>query len=177
VAKMKKLLILTVFLLILTPPKEAQAFEEPLAGIVVDLDAVKDKPIEKAVAYYSAIYHIDSKLVMAVIDSESEGNPNAVNRNKNGSTDHGLMQINSINHKWLSEELGITDFHDPSQNIQAGCYILSLLTAKYDNYHRVLMSYNMGEGRTRQLWRQGIRTSQYSRKVMKKYQSLRGGMS
>ena len=172
-----KLVLFYVFLLILFPSDSVLAFEEPLAGITVSLDAVKDKPIEKAVAYYSAIYHIDSKLVMAVIDSESEGNPNAVNRNKNGSTDHGLMQINSINHKWLSEELGITDFHDPSQNIQAGCYILSLLTAKYDNYHRVLMCYNMGESKTRQLWRQGIRTSQYSRKVMKKYQSLRGGMS
>ena len=95
---MKKLLILTVFLLILMPSKEAQAFEESLAGINVSLDAVKDKPIEKAVAYYSAIYLVDSKLVLAVIDGESEGNPDALNRNKNGSTDHGLMQINSCNH-------------------------------------------------------------------------------
>lgn len=172
---MKKLLILTVFLLILMPSTEVQAFEEqPLAGITVSLEAVKDKPIEKAVAYYSAIYHVDSKLVLAVIDGESEGNPDAINRNKNGSTDHGLMQINSCNHEWLSEELGITDFHDPSQNIQAGCYILSLLTAKYDDYHRILMAYNMGEYRTRQLWRQGIRTSRYSRRVMEKYQKLKG---
>lgn len=156
------------------PSKEVQAFEEPLAGIDVALDAVKDKPIEKAVAYFSAIYRVDSNLVLAIIDSESEYNPDAVNRNGNGSTDHGLMQINSCNHEWLSKELGITDFHDPVQNIQAGTYILSLLTAKYDNYHRVLMCYNMGESRTRQLWRQGIRTSRYSRRVMEKYQRLKG---
>jgi soluble lytic murein transglycosylase-like protein len=172
---MKKLLLLTVFLLILMPSKKALAYEEPVAGITVTLDAVKDKPIEKAVAYYSAIYHVDSNLVLAVIDGESEGNPNAINKNRNGSTDHGLMQINSCNHEWLSKELGITDFHDPVQNIQAGTYILSLLTAKYDNYHRVLMAYNMGEKRTRELWRQGIRTSRYSRRVMEKYQRLKGG--
>lgn len=172
---MKKLLILTVFLLILMPSTEVQAFEEqPLAGITVSLEAVKDKPIEKAVAYYSAIYCVDSNLILAIIDGESEGNPDAVNRNKNGSTDHGLMQINSINHEWLREELGITDFHDPVQNIQAGCYILSLLTAKYDDYHRVLMCYNMGERQTRKLWRQGIRTSRYSKKVMSKYKKLKG---
>lgn len=171
---MKKLLLLTVFFLLFMPSKKAFAYEEPLAGIVVDLDAVKDKPIEKAVAYYSAIYLVDSKLVLAVIDGESEGNPDALNRNKNGSTDHGLMQINSCNHDWLSKELGITDFHDPAQNIKAGTYILSLLTAKYDNYHRVLMCYNMGERQTRKLWNRGIRSSKYSRKVMSRYQKLKG---
>ena len=169
-----KIVLFFAFLLMLFPVNKVQAFEEPLAGITMTLDAVKDKPIEKAVAYYSAIYRVDSKLVLAVIDGESEGNPDAINRNKNGSTDHGLMQINSCNHEWLSKELGITDFHDPVQNIQAGTYILSLLTAKYDNYHWVLMAYNMGEKRTRELWRQGIRTSRYSRKIMKKYQSLKG---
>ena len=170
-----KIVLFFAFLLMLFPVNKVQAFEEPLAGITMTLDAVKDKPIEKAVAYYSAIYLVDSKLVLAVIDGESEGNPDALNRNKNGSTDHGLMQINSCNHEWLREELGITDFHNPTQNIQAGCYILSLLTAKYDNYHRVLMAYNMGEYRTRQLWRQGIRTSRYSRRVMEKYQKLKEG--
>lgn len=170
-----KIVLFFTFLLMLFPVNKVQAFEEPLAGITMTLDAVKDKPIEKAVAYYSAIYRVDGNLVLAVIDGESEGNPDAINRNKNGSTDHGLMQINSCNHEWLREELGITDFHDPVQNIQAGCYILSLLTAKYDNYHRVLMAYNMGEYRTRQLWRQGIRTSRYSRRVMEKYQKLKEG--
>lgn len=172
---MKKLLILTVFLLILTPPKEAQAFEEPLAGITVSLDAVKDKPIEKAVAYYSAIYCVDSNLVLAVIDGESSWDTKATHHNRNGTHDRGLMQINSCNFEWLSMELGITDFYDPKQNIQAGCYILGLLSNKYSNIHRVLMSYNMGEKRTRQLNRKGIYSSQYSHKVMKKYEKLKEG--
>lgn len=169
-----KLVLFFVIILIFLPVNTATACEEPVTGMTVTLDAVKDKPFEKAVTYYSAIYHVDGDLVLAVIDGESEGDLNAYNRNKNGTHDSGLMQINSCNHEWLREELGITDFYDPEQNIHAGVYMLSLLTAKYDNYHRVLMSYNMGEGKTRELWQQGVYSSRYSRKIMSKYQKLKG---
>lgn len=172
---MKRVIFLMVFLLILIPSKKVLASEKSVAGIDTSLNAVQDKPIERAVAYYSAMYRVDSNLVKAIIDCESEGNPDAVNRNNNGTTDYGLMQINSCNHDWLREELGITDFHDPVQNIKAGTYILSLLTAKYDDYHRVLMCYNMGEKRTKELNRQGIYSSRYSRKVIKRYEELKEG--
>lgn len=163
------------FLFILVCPQKIRAFEEPVAGINVSLDVVKEKPIETAAAFYSAIYRVDCNLVLAVIDSESGGEIQSFNINDNGSHDSGLMQVNSCNHAWLSEELGITDFYDTRQNIQAGTYILSLLTAKYEDYHRVLMSYNMGEYRTGQLWKQGIYSSGYSRKVMETYWNLRKG--
>jgi soluble lytic murein transglycosylase-like protein len=104
-----------------------------------------------------------------MIACESEGNVRALNHNKNGSHDKGLMQINSCNFDWLRKELGITDFYDPRQNIQCGCYILGLLSQKYTNVHRALMSYNMGERRTRKLWNKGIRSSRYSRRVMENY--------
>jgi soluble lytic murein transglycosylase-like protein len=172
---MKKLLLLTVFLFILMPSKEVFAFEEPVAGMAISIDAVKDKPIERAVAYYSTIYRIDGDLVLAIIDGESEGEIKAFNINRNGTHDSGLMQINSCNHEWLRDELGITDFYEPTQNIKAGVYILSLLTEKYDNMHRVLMSYNMGEKRTRELWQDGIYSSRYSRKVLKNYLELKEG--
>lgn len=170
-----KIVLFFAILLVILPFETAEACEEPVTGISVTLDAVKDKLVEKAVAYYSVIYHVDGNLVLAVIDGESEGNPEAYNRNDNGTYDSGLMQINSCNHEWLSEELGITDFYDPEQNIHSGVYMLSLLTAKYDDYHRVLMSYNMGEKQTRKLWSRGIRSSKYSRKVMSKYQKLKEG--
>ncbi len=159
------------------PSSLAYAFEEPVAGISVSLNkmhsSMEDKPdTEKAMLIYSALYGIDSNLVKAVIGKESSGDPTARNQNRNGTHDRGLMQINSCNFKWLSEELGITDFYNPRQNIRAGCYILGLLSKKYDNVHRVLMSYNMGEKRTRQLWRQGIYSSRYSREVVERLDLL-----
>ena len=39
---------------------------------------------------------------VAVAFAESGGNPNATNRNSNGSTDHGLFQINSIHKTTLA---------------------------------------------------------------------------
>lgn len=39
---------------------------------------------------------------VAVAFAESGGNPNATNRNNNGSTDHGLFQINSIHKATLA---------------------------------------------------------------------------
>jgi soluble lytic murein transglycosylase-like protein len=165
-----------LLILVFMPSREALAFEEPVAGMADLLDAVKDDPIEKAVAYYSAIYRLDSNLVLAIIEGESRGDTHAYNSNDNGTHDSGLMQINSCNHEWLRDELGITDFYEPTQNIKAGVYILSLLTAKYDSLHRVLMCYNMGEFRTSQLWQQGIYSSRYSRGIIKKYLKLKGGM-
>jgi soluble lytic murein transglycosylase-like protein len=167
-------LLLLLIILFLLPPKEVQAFEEPLAGIspYLEIDST-----DLSICYYSTIYRVDAHLVKAIITCESEGNVRALNHNKNGSHDKGLMQINSCNFDWLRKELGITDFYDPRQNIQCGCYILGLLSQKYSNVHRVLMSYNMGEKRTRELRQQGIYSSRYSRKVISKYQKLKGEKS
>jgi soluble lytic murein transglycosylase-like protein len=76
------------------------------------------------------------------------------------------MQINKINHEWLTEELGITDFLDPEQNIKGGVYILAYLTEKYDDTHRILMAYNMGERGAREYVAKGHTSSAYSRYIM-----------
>lgn len=178
---MKKLLILTVFLLILLPSSKVFAFEEPIAGISpaltayeTHIDSVPDEGTETYIETYSLLFGVDSDLVRAVISGESDGDANAYHRNRDGSHDRGLMQINSCNFEWLSEELGITDFYDPKQNIKAGCYMLGQLSKKYDNTHRILMCYNMGESRTRKLFKGGTTSSEYSRKVMRKFNQLKG---
>lgn len=76
------------------------------------------------------------------------------------------MQINQKNHEWLSNAVGVTDFLDPYQNIQAGIYILGTLFEKYDDPHKVLMAYNMGESGASKLWDQGIYQSKYSQRVI-----------
>lgn len=40
-------------------------------------------------------YGINEKILIAIAKVESNFNPSAININKNGSVDHGLMQINS----------------------------------------------------------------------------------
>lgn len=67
------------------------------------------------------------EIALAVIERESSYQPDAVS----DTGDFGLMQINVCNHRWLYEELGITDVMDPEQNIEAGLYILGQAFRKY----------------------------------------------
>lgn len=94
-------------------------------------------------------YEIDFAFAMAVIFKESSFRPDAVSYDESSI---GLMQIHKINHKWLSETLGITDFFDPEQNVTAGLYMLRDLFEKYEDPPLVLMAYNMGEAGAKKLW-------------------------
>jgi hypothetical protein len=103
---------------------------------------------------------LDFAFVMAVIFRESSFKANA-----DSGSSVGLMQINRINHDWLSKELGITDFFDPEQNVKAGTYMLRLLFEKYEDAGMVLMAYNMGESGARKLWNKGIYVTDYAEGV------------
>jgi len=141
--------------------------------IIPEYDILLDKDIQKYLYDKCKEYNVPYDLALGVIKVESNFNPSLIHKNSNGSRDYGLFQINTINHKWLSEELGITDFLNPYQNIDAGVYMLSQLLKKYDDEHIVLMSYNMGERATKNLVNRGIYSSRYSRKVIETKEELK----
>jgi len=141
--------------------------------IIPEYDIPLDKDIQKYLYDKCKEYNVPYDLALGVIKVESNFNPNSIHKNSNGSRDYGLFQINTINHKWLSEELGITDFLNPYQNIDAGVYMLSQLLKKYDDEHIVLMSYNMGERAAKNLVNRGIYSSRYSRKVIETKEELK----
>jgi len=74
----------------------------------------------------AAWYGINVHLLYAIAKTESNLNPGAMNRNKNGSYDIGLMQINS---SWLPtlKKYGVEEkqLKDPCVNLQVGAWILS----------------------------------------------------
>ena len=141
--------------------------------IIPEYDIPLDKDIQKYLYDKCKEYNVPYDLALGVIKVESNFNPSLIHKNSNGSRDYGLFQINTINHKWLSEELGITDFLNPYQNIDAGVYMLSQLLKKYDDEHIVLMSYNMGEQAAKNLVSRGIDSSRYSRKVIETKEELK----
>jgi len=51
----------------------------------------------------SAVFGAESRIAMAIAQAESGLNPNAVNRNKNGTKDIGIFQIND-SHGFTEEE-------------------------------------------------------------------------
>lgn len=167
---MKILLLTFLFTFLLTGQAHA---EQPVAGISISLENNDLSPTQSYINHYSKQYGVDADLITAIIGTESGGEIKAFNINENGTHDKGLMQINSFNYEWLTRELGITDFYNPRQNIHCGVYMIADLMDRHTDLHTVLMAYNMGEKRTRELRAQGVYSSKYSRKIMKIYEELK----
>jgi soluble lytic murein transglycosylase-like protein len=71
-------------------------------------------------------YQVSSALLYAIARTESGLNPQAIGRNRNGSRDIGLMQINST---WLpklaTHGIHESDLFEPCTNIHVGAWILA----------------------------------------------------
>lgn len=134
----------------------------------VPLDVPMDEDLQEFVFYLSAAYEMDFTFVMALIQQESDFRSDVVS----ATNDYGLMQINEINHPYLQEQLGITDFTEPYGNVRAGMFILRKLFEKYETSEKVLMAYNMGETGASRLWEQGIFEINYSKSVLQIQQEL-----
>ena len=110
---------------------------------------------------------------MGLIQTESTFNSDIVS----STNDYGLMQINTVNHGWLQEKLGIKDFLDPYQNTRSGIYILRNLFEKYEDPAKVLMAYNLGETGAKKLWDKGIYETDYTRKVFNNIEQFKNYMN
>lgn len=134
------------------------------------LDVPMDASLQEFIFTLSTAYEIDHTLVMAMIQTESCWIPDVISP----GGDYGLMQINEINHTWLTRELGIDDFLDPEDNVKSGMFILRKLFEKYESPEKVLMAYNLGEGGAAMLWEEGIYETNYTHKVLNCQRELVG---
>jgi soluble lytic murein transglycosylase-like protein len=118
------------------------------------------------------IADVDGALLMAVIDVESGGNPQAVS--PKGAT--GLMQLmpdTGMRH-------GASDLFDPRQNIAAGARYLRQLMRQFGDLQVVLAAYNAGEGAVQKYGGQippYAETMSYVPKVMERYMHYRNATS
>lgn len=137
--------------------------------------AYYDIPLSKELQLYTYTRCVDYgiadhyELVLAMMWQESNFTPDTISK----TNDYGIMQINVCNHEWLMDVLGTTNFLDVSQNIDAGTYIISKLLIKYEDEHKALMAYNMGERGASLNWEAGIYTSNYSRGVVAKREAIK----
>ncbi len=85
-------------------------------------------------------HNIDPRLIHAVIEVESRGDPNA--ESPRGAK--GLMQITP----YICKKYGVSNPFDIEQNINAGCaYLAHLLDSLNGDLERALAAYNCGLGR------------------------------
>lgn len=93
--------------------------------------------IQETCNKYGEEYNICPELIMAIIERESAGNPDA----KNGSC-NGLMQISDRWHTERMERLEVTDIYDIDGNIHVGTDYLAELFQEYGEVSTVLMVYH-----------------------------------
>lgn len=102
-------------------------------------------------------------LVIAMIDKESEFNPEAVS----DTGDYGLMQINTVNHEALEEQYRSADMLNPYQNVFCGVKVISSYLKTYENdYNKALMVYNMGNYGASRAWENGIESTSYTEDIL-----------
>lgn len=133
-------------------------------------DVPLDESLQDYIRETCAEYNVPVDLVMAITEHESSFRADVIS----GTSDYGLMQINSINHETLREELGVSDFLDPYENVLCGIYLIAgHLEATDGNAELALMRYNSGATGARKLWKEGIYETRYSQKVMQLYDSYK----
>lgn len=114
-------------------------------------------------------YSIDPLLLQAIAQVESSMNPQAINHNRNGSEDLGLMQINSSHLARLRKD-GITRqqlLDDACLSVMVGAGILSEFITQFGYTWRAVGAYNAGGGAGRDLLRE-----RYATKVIREYRRL-----
>lgn len=99
--------------------------------------------IQKCILKSAYKYNVHPGLIEAIIIVESGFNPLAVNHNKNGSVDVGLMQINSFWFPTLRKYgISVRDLFDPCVNVEVGTWILAQCIARYGYTWEAVGCYN-----------------------------------
>lgn len=112
-------------------------------------------------------FHIDGRLLAAIAQVESAMDPHALNKNRDGSWDSGLMQINS-RHLPALRKSGINAYmlqNDPCISLLTGAAILSDMMKIYGYSWEAVGAYHAGTAKNRHQQRMD-----YALKVWRYYQ-------
>ena len=157
----------------LTKTVEVPAYDSdklPTLKDVTYYDVPLSYSLQRYIYEVCADEEVPVSLVIAMIDKESQFNPEAVS----DTDDYGLMQINKINHETLGEQYRAADMLDPYQNVFCGVKMMGSYIEAYDgDYNKALMTYNMGDYGAKKAWENGIKSTSYSESVlalMQKYE-------
>ncbi len=124
--------------------------------------------LEREIAVAAAVYRIDPKLVQAMMEIESKGEPHSIS--PKGAK--GLLQVMPR----TADDLGMANPHHIRSNLMGACqYLRSLLNRFQFDLPKVLAAYNAGPEKVKRY--NGIppyaETQNYVRKVLTAYDRLR----
>lgn len=144
-----------------------------IAGLLIMTDTVillaarREDEFNDLIDGASSISGVPKPLIKAIIRTESDFNPDAVNPSDPSA---GLMQTTPATATvMLGYHVTVEDLKDPRTSIVAGTKYLAYLLARYQLDDAVQM-YNLGEGK----FRKGLRAPDYLAKV-KRFYAYYGG--
>lgn len=161
----------------ISAPEQAQSVM--VEAVTTSIESTVSAYIEAPIVYYNVPLsqelqeyiillcekeEVPASLVMAMIEQESAFSTDIVSE----TNDYGLMQINEVNHEWLSDRYGVTDFLDPYQNVYCGVSLIGGYLREHEDIGKALMCYNMGEYGAIKLWGKGVNSTYYSRMILAK---------
>lgn len=129
------------------------------------------EPISRTIINESTRYGFDPVFVLAVIESESSFDPEAIG----SSGEIGLMQVTPETGRWISERSGFrwngkVSLQDPITNIRVGTAYLAYLREEFEFQSNLYISaYNMGSGNVRRAMEKNTWPKDYTSKVLRKY--------
>lgn len=104
----------------------------------------KNEYIESSFLTASETFNVHPALLYSIAKVESNFNYMATNKNKNGTTDIGIMQINTVHLPVLRSKFGVSrdDLFDPNVNIHVGAWVLSNCLKRHGLNHKAINCYN-----------------------------------
>lgn len=91
------------------------------------------------------MYDVPPLLLWSIAKNESGLDPYAVNVNKNGTYDYGLMQINSFWEDLIGEE-SWNALRNPCHNVKVGAWILALCIEEFGYRWKAVGCYHSRNG-------------------------------
>jgi soluble lytic murein transglycosylase-like protein len=112
-------------------------------------------------------YNVSPLLLWAIGKGESNFNPEAINWNRNGTFDYGVMQINSRWRRTIGEQAW-EHMKDPCYNVQVGAWILAQCVRRYGYNWKAVGCYNSQNSQSQEI---------YSKRVSRIISNLLNGSS
>ena len=119
---------------------EASAMNLPVTPVYNIDTEISEEYVQTAIDIGTE-YDIAPELIIAIIEHESEGNPDVVS----GCGAIGLMQVIPKFQEERCERLGVVDLSNGHENILVGTDYLQELFEKYEDIQLVLTAYRFGE--------------------------------
>jgi soluble lytic murein transglycosylase-like protein len=114
--------------------------------LVVHLSGLErvEKEYGKMIREKASARGLPENIAIALAVSESDGCPEAVNHNKDGSIDRGLFGLND---RGFGAGFSEQELLDPEKNADIALDSLAALLAKYNDVETALVAYKIGWGR------------------------------